>query len=83
MVVVAVNMVLVVVVGYLWWRSGGCSGGDSLCKGSNCNKCRSALVKEVVVMVPGGGDCYDGGVGGGGGDGGGGCGQEKSHNNNY
>ena len=52
-VVVAVNVVLVVVVGYRCWRSGCCVGGDRLCKGYNNNKCRSALVKVVVVMVPG------------------------------
>ena len=63
-------MVVVVMVGYWWWRSGGV--GDTLCKGGSC---RWAIVKvvvavEVVVVVfvvVAVGVCGVGGVGGGGG----------------
>ena len=50
-VVVVVVGVVGLVVGYLWWRSGGVRAGDSLCKGGSCNRCRSALGVRMVVVV--------------------------------
>ena len=34
---------LMVVVGYWWW-----CGGESLCKGSSCNSCRTEFLKVTV-----------------------------------
>ena len=40
---VVVGMVMMV-VGYWWW-SWSSGGFDSVCKGSSCNSCRSAIIK--------------------------------------
>ena len=71
-----------------WRCSGGCGGGDRLCKGGSCNSCRSAIVKCMMCGEyggEGGGDCV-GGCGGvfviGSGSGGGG-GQETNHTKHY
>ena len=53
--------VVVVAEGFWWWwwQSGGSGGGDSLCKGSSCNSCRSAIVKCMLCGGGGGGDGCD------------------------
>ena len=39
----------------VWWQSDGSGGGDSLCKGSSCNSCRSTIVKCTLCGGGGGG----------------------------
>ena len=53
-----VGVVVVVAVGYWWWwwQCGGSGCGDSLCKGSSYNSCRSAIVK-CMLYGGGGGGC--------------------------
>ena len=51
--VAVMGVVVVGVVVWCWWWLGrsGCGGGcDSVCKGSICNSCMSAMVNVVVSV---------------------------------